>query len=446
MSNRLPARRPPRHAPADTGDLAHKLGERVKELGCLYALTQIIERCSGDMDRLMREAVQILPGAWQYPQDARARIVLDGKQYASAGHRRGVARQSAPLTVNGTKAGLVEVCYLKRFPRAWEGPFLKEERHLIDAVAGHLSRAVERRRADERRQLAENRLTERLNELNCLYGVTRAIESCGGSVPRLMSEVVQLLPAAWQYPQAACARIVFDGQAFATADFVRTEHAQSAPIVVHGEPRGMVEVCYRSACPPADEGPFLKEERSLIDAVAGHLARAVELFSTADALRNTNARLLVEQRALQESNAALRTVLARIEEEKRSIGQAVAANVDRILMPIIDALEIELPAEQRGYTRLLRKNLEEITSPLVDRLSRVALMLTPAEVRVCNMIRMGLSSKEIAELRHVSRATVSRQRESIRRKLGLSGRRVNLATYLQTFGESLSRAEQRRML
>ena len=89
--------------------------------------------------------------------------------------------------------------------------------------------------------------------------------------------------------------------------------------------------------------------------------------------------------------------------------------------------------ERKGYIRLLTRNLEEITSPLVNRLSRRFLKLTPAELKTCNMIRMGLSSKEIAEIRHVSPATVSRQRESIRKKLAITGRNVNLVTFLQTF-------------
>ncbi len=46
---------------------------------------------------------------------------------------------------------------------------------------------------------------------------------------------------------------------------------------------------------------------------------------------------------------------------------------------------------------------------------------------------MGLSTKEIADVRHVSHATVSRQRESIRQKLAITGRNVNLVTFLQTF-------------
>ncbi len=49
------------------------------------------------------------------------------------------------------------------------------------------------------------------------------------------------------------------------------------------------------------------------------------------------------------------------------------------------------------------------------------------------MIRSGLTTKEVARMRHVSPATVSRHREHIRRKLGLTNKDINLATYLQAY-------------
>jgi DNA-binding CsgD family transcriptional regulator len=53
-------------------------------------------------------------------------------------------------------------------------------------------------------------------------------------------------------------------------------------------------------------------------------------------------------------------------------------------------------------------------------------------VKICNMIRNGLQTKEIAELCTISLATVNRHREHIRRKLGITNSKRNLVTYLQT--------------
>jgi hypothetical protein len=81
-------------------------------------------------------------------------------------------------------------------------------------------------------------------------------------------------------------------------------------------------------------------------------------------LREINKQLTLERKALQETNAALRTVLARIEEEKKGIHKNIQANIEKILMPIVHALSAELPNVQRKHVALRRTNLEEIAAPL----------------------------------------------------------------------------------
>ena len=81
---------------------------------------------------------------------------------------------------------------------------------------------------------------------------------------------------------------------------------------------------------------------------------------------------------------------------------------------------------------MIKTNLEEITSPFISQLSNSYHSLTPIEITVCNMIRNGLRTKEIAQVRGVSNATVNRHRENIRRKLKITNSSVNLATYLQS--------------
>ena len=110
----------------------------------------------------------------------------------------------------------------------------------------------------------------------------------------------------------------------------------------------------------------------------------------------------------------------------------IQANVDKILMPILHAMALDLPQTHRKYTELLRINLEEIASPFVSHLSKTYLSLTPTEVNICNMIRNGLRTKEIARIRGISVATVNRHREHIRKKLKISNSDINLMTYLQT--------------
>ncbi len=278
----------------------------------------------------------------------------------------------------------------------------------------------------------ERALRERIKELNCLYGITRLTESGLGSLDEFLRRVCNILPPSWQYPEVTCARISFQGKTYKTEGFQVTKWRQAAQIMVFGEPAGEVEVFYLKERPALYEGPFLREERALLDAVAEHIGAVAMRLSAEQRLQETNKQLVVEREALREANAALKAVLARIEEEKLEIRKNIQANVEKVLMPIIYALLTEVPAPQKRYVELLRDNLMEISSPFISQLTTRYRSLTPTEIGICNMVRTGLRSKEIARMRGVSTATVSRHRERIRRKLGLANAEVNLTTYLQT--------------
>ncbi len=278
----------------------------------------------------------------------------------------------------------------------------------------------------------ERALRERIKELNCLYGITRLTESGPDSLDEFLQRVVNILPPSWQYPEITCARITFQGQVYKTAGFNVSKWRQAARIVVFGEPAGEVEVFYTQQQPALYEGPFLREERALLDAVAENIGAVAMRLSAEKRLQETNKQLTVEREALREANAALRAVLTRIEDEKLKIHKDIQANVEKVLMPIIYALLTEVPKPQRTYVELLRDNLMEISSPFINQLTQTYHALTPTEISICNMIRTGLRSKEIARMRGVSTATISRHRERIRRKLGVANTDVNLTTYLQT--------------
>lgn len=294
--------------------------------------------------------------------------------------------------------------------------------------------------AEKERSAIEHALRERVKELRCLYGISQLMERNEDSLPRFMQGVAHMLPAAWQFPECACARVRYGDKEYETPGFRESPHRQAADILVNGRKAGVVEVYYTKRMPRADEGPFLKEERDLINGIARKLGTSAQRILAEEELRRTHAQLQVERRALQEANTALRIVLSRIEDEKSVIKEAVVGNVNKIIVPILHALETEVEEDKKGYVRLLRRNLEEIASPLQDQLSRRFMALTPAELKVCNMIQMGLGTKEMARLRHISPATVNRQRENIRRKLGLTGKSVNLVTYLQTFNKDLQKS------
>jgi PAS domain S-box-containing protein len=128
-------------------------------------------------------------------------------------------------------------------------------------------------------------LRERIKELNCLYGISKLVETSGISLDQILQGTADLLPPAWRYPETACARIVLEDQEFKTENFRETPWRQVCDIKLRGERIGSVEACYLEERPESDEGPFSKEERSLINAVAERLGRTVQRKRTEEALR-----------------------------------------------------------------------------------------------------------------------------------------------------------------
>jgi PAS domain S-box-containing protein len=130
------------------------LRERVKELRALHRVAHLSGDHDRPLDEVLQDLVDVLSVSWQWLQVTTARVELEGAVY-EAGETEGppVARQSAAITVDGEKIGQVEVRYHEERPEQDEGPFLAEERALIDAVSLAIGQTVERRRTRQEREV-----------------------------------------------------------------------------------------------------------------------------------------------------------------------------------------------------------------------------------------------------------------------------------------------------
>ncbi|NQT00836.1 MAG: PAS domain-containing sensor histidine kinase [Planctomycetes bacterium] len=134
------------------------LTERVKELTCLYGIAQIAGQPDLSLEEIIQRIIEILPPAWQYPDIASARIILDGIAYTTQGFHESRQKQAAEIIVDGISRGVVELVYIQGKPDLDEGPFLKEERNLIDAVARQVALVIERKQAEEDKLKLHNQL------------------------------------------------------------------------------------------------------------------------------------------------------------------------------------------------------------------------------------------------------------------------------------------------
>ncbi|MHC4698304.1 MAG: sensor histidine kinase [Planctomycetota bacterium] len=134
------------------------LRERIKELTCLYGIAQAATQTETSLAEALQQVVELLPPAWQYPENTAARLTLDGRAYVTPRFRQSRYRLSAEIIVGDLRRGAVEVVYLEQRPELEAGVFLKEEEKLIDAVANEVAVIVERKEAAEEKSKLRHQL------------------------------------------------------------------------------------------------------------------------------------------------------------------------------------------------------------------------------------------------------------------------------------------------
>ena len=150
-----------------------------------------------------------------------------------------------------------------------------------------------------------------------------------------------------------------------------------------------------------------------------------------NALRESEEKLTEQNVLLEQKNTALREIMSQNRDEKERIEKQVQANVDHLLKPVVEKLKGKGSLLAERYTSLLEANLKEITSSFGNDISSRMLSLTQKEIDICNMIKNGFSSKQISEAMNIATRTIETHRNSIRKKLAISGKDVNMATYLK---------------
>jgi hypothetical protein len=146
---------------------------------------------------------------------------------------------------------------------------IKELKAELESVKEQLSQEREKRnQAEEILKKREPLLTERVKEISCLYSIVNLMgDKSYPSEEEKLKDIVKLIPTGWHCPQDACARVVLWGREYRTDNFQDTPWKQISCIVVSGEPAGTLAVGYLEEKPVREEGPFLLEERTLIDVI-----------------------------------------------------------------------------------------------------------------------------------------------------------------------------------
>jgi DNA-binding CsgD family transcriptional regulator len=184
----------------------------------------------------------------------------------------------------------------------------------------------------------------------------------------VLQDIVGLLPPAWQYPEITAARVLFGGREFVTPNFRATPWVQSAPINTTAGQNGTIELVYLEQKRQEVEGPFLAEERDLLNSLASSVASYLDRKQAETALRQAQERL-----------------------------QALSQ-----------------PLLEQGSKQLVRKYLHHGESK-----SMAGQELTPRQREVLQLIAEGHSTKDMAQRLAVSVKTIETHRMDIKHRLGI---------------------------
>jgi PAS domain S-box-containing protein len=224
---------------------------------------------------------------------------------------------------------------------------------------------TDRKIAEENLQQRTFELGERVKELNCLYGISDLVVKYGHSPDIIIQRTVHLIPPSWQYPEITCARIAINDRVYKTETFAVTEWKQISNIIVKGEKVGTVEVFYLEARPQLYEGPFLKEERSLIDAIASRLGRIVERVEAEEILKQEsqiNAALSELYEPLISPMASIQDIAHTVLEQARSLTKSKHGFVSSIDPITGDNVGHTLSEMMKGECSITQR--KRITFPL----------------------------------------------------------------------------------
>lgn len=170
---------------------------------------------------------------------------------------------------------------------------LTDENGSLTGIIGISFDVSKRKQTEIERDRVIADLNERVKELRCLYEFSRIVET-SSTIEEILEGLVRLIPPAWKYPEITAVKITYEGNTYNTTGFYETEWSLSEDIIEQKEKVGTIEVVYTDKMPERDEGPFLEEERKLLQLLADQLGSVIQRIRAENKIRE----LLAEKETL----------------------------------------------------------------------------------------------------------------------------------------------------
>ena len=170
--------------------------------------------------------------------------------------------------------------------------------------------------------------------------------------------------------------------------------------------------------------------KGLLRAVVSH-EDITALKLTEEALRKNREALDLQKQSLEEANIALKVLLKHRQDDKEAMEKNMLANIKQLVFPYVEKLKrAPLKPKNKTLVEIIETHLNDVISPLLQRMVHADIILTPQEMQVMALVKDGRTSKEIATILNVSETTVHFHRKNLRKKFNLSNTRTNLRSYL----------------
>ena len=174
-------------------------------------------------------------------------------------------------------------------------------------------------------------------------------------------------------------------------------------------------------------------ERLFRDRTAELAQKNEQLEKEIERRNEATEKLQISTESLKELNTAMRVLLDKRAEDHHRAEHSIRMNLKELIEPYLERLESSgLTASQRQLLDVIRMNLEEVVGSAMPELSSKYYMLSPNEIQVVNLVRKGKTTKEISRLMNLSIRTIEAYRNSIRKKLNLKNKKINLRTYISS--------------
>jgi len=143
-----------------------ELSERGRGLNYFYNFSKLVASKNASPRKIYQGVVDLVPPAWQYPEITCAKLVIDDREFSTKNFKESKWQQKGDITINSTKVGFLIVGYLLKKPEADEGPFLNEERYLLNLICERVGQFAKRKQIKAMLQETDVKFRTLVDEVN----------------------------------------------------------------------------------------------------------------------------------------------------------------------------------------------------------------------------------------------------------------------------------------